>query len=153
MCSARPLPRGALLVYGPNTWTSFSSRMSCLLTALALIVALLVAGGAAFLEHPERPEKEDSASIWRLEQMRRILLSPAATLEHILQGPLGQVSPKPTHILAVRNLHFMLCVRRLTIRGRNVQAAPQNLEDEGFSTSLLKEYPPRLSAAFLASFW
>ena len=75
------------------------------------------------------------------------------TLERIEQGPQGQVSPKPTDLLAVRAPHLQRCYRRLKIPGRRPPPAKQYLEDGSFVTAPLKEYPSRMCALILASIW
>ena len=64
-----------------------------LLTSLLIFAALLITGVSAIIEHPACPQSLDSVSIWRLDLVKRLLLSPCVSLELILQGPLGQSSP------------------------------------------------------------
>ena len=124
-----------------------------LMTSLVLFVALLTSGGGAILEHPARPDSDKSCSIWKLDIIKRVLLAPAVELEHIFQGPLGQKTPKPTHLLCLRQPHRQLCIRKMVKRGHSTVACPQLLPDGSFGTSPLKAYPARMSAAMLASMW
>ena len=85
--------------------------------------------------------------------MKRLVQAPCAEIVTILQGPLGQVSPKPTGLLAIRAPHVRRINESFAIHGRVVQAAPQYRDDGSFGTSVLKEYPPRFSAVLLMSIW
>jgi len=83
---------------------------SLLLFTLEAVIALLLSGGSALVEHPACPEPADLASIWRLA-VTQFLAAPAeVSLVHLAQGLFGAPSPKPTTLLALRvpdlQVHF-----------------------------------------------
>jgi hypothetical protein len=124
-----------------------------LCTCLLIFSALLVTGGSAIIEHPARPSSPTSVSIWKLDLVKRLMMAPGVALELVNQGPLGQTSPKPTHLLCLRTPHLQRAYRDYQILNRHVKAAPQYLADGSFATAPMKEYPCRFSAMLLTSFW
>ena len=55
--------------------------------------------------------------------------------------------------MTLRGPHLQSIYRRLCIPDRRVENAPQYFPDGSFGTAPLKEYPPRMSALLLATFW
>ena len=112
---------------------------------LLLFGALAARGGFALLEHPAEPAEPGLCSIWCLPITRRILRHPCVWRHRFKQGPLGQVSPKPTELLLLRLGTLAGHLRELS---DPAYAAPPprvgKLEDGTWATARLKEYPTRM---------
>ena len=105
--------------------------------SISIMVELYFTGGCGAMEHPARPKKAESASIWRTP------LLDAFQLLEFMQGLLGAATAKPTMILALRlpSLAHQIC------RWRIVDDVPKGASlgrgiDGNFKTMVLKEYPP-----------
>ena len=81
-------------------YAQLSIGNSLLRCALSLAFESLCTGLSGVIEHPDGPENVDYPSIW-LEIMKRLDQHEKAHSFSFTQGPLGQVSPKPTRFLAV----------------------------------------------------
>jgi len=121
---------------------------------LMMMTVLYDVGGCGALEHPARPPKTTSASIWNTPLLQMLLLLPGFHLWEFAQGLLGAVSAKPTMILALNlpTLGQQIC------RWRVVDELPKAVSigqgtDGKFHTMVLKEYPPGLCGALATSFW
>ena len=112
---------------------------------LLLFCALAARGGFALIEHPAEPSEPGLCSIWRLPIMRRILRHPRAWKHRFNQGPLGQVSLKPTELLLLRLGTLAGHLRELADPAY-VASPPRvgRLEDGTWATARLKEYPTRM---------
>eukprot|EP00435_Cladocopium_sp_Y103_P010886 s2437_g2.t2 len=112
------------------------------------IAELFCTGGTAVLEHPAPPEKEASATIWRTPVMQLLLTLPGCHYISLAQGLWGAKSPKPTALCALNCPGL-----QQELRGWQVAVdLPRNVsigldQAGGWSTSILKEYPPALSRA------
>eukprot|EP00438_Fugacium_kawagutii_P015107 Skav214598 [mRNA] locus=scaffold57:531067:532428:+ [translate_table: standard] len=75
-----------------------------MLQALKLLLLAWCHGAAITLEHPKGPSTEDDIywCIWFSTFIRQWMLAPQVNTVTFLQGPLGQISPKPTTLLAAR---------------------------------------------------
>ena len=112
---------------------------------LLLFCALAARGGFALLEHPAEPAERGLCSIWRLPIVRRIAQHPCVWRHRFNQGPLGQVSPKPTELLLLRLGSLAGRLRELTEPAdAPLQPRAGRLEDGTWATACLKEYPPRM---------
>ena len=130
-------------------------RVATLLLQAFLLVftALVRRGGAAVLEHPAEPVRPQRCSIWRLAAVRALRRHPDVARLLVHQGPLGQASLKPTHLL---------CLRVPTLPARLAAEADPSWQptqvsvgkgpDGKFRTAILKEYPPRMCKAFAGAF-
>lgn len=122
--------------------------------SLIMMTVLYDVGGCGALEHPARPPKTTSASIWNTSILQVLLQLPGFKLWELAQGLLGAVSAKPTMILALRlpTLGTQIC------KWRVVDELPKGASigrgtDGKFNTMILKEYPPSLCGALATSFW
>ena len=116
---------------------------------LLVFVALLRAGGAAVLEHPAEPPEEDFCSIWRLAVTRALRRHPDVSRVYVEQGPLGQVSTKPTHLLTLRVPTLTQHLDALADPSWRPQPRGLGKNSEGeWKTAVLKEYPPQMCRAF-----
>ena len=115
---------------------------------LLVFVALLRAGGVAILEHPAEPPEEDYCSIWRLAIIRALRRHPDVSRVYVEQGPLGQVSVKPTHLLALRVPALPLHLDTLADPSwcRRSRGLGKDCDGE-WKTAVLKEYPPQMCRA------
>ena len=122
-------------------------RVATLLLQAFLLVfaALLRSGGVAMLEHPVEPEEAGRCSIWRLPVVRAICTHPDVRRIRVRQGPLGQPSAKPTHLMALR---LPTLAQRLQDEAdpqwRPAMVAVGQDERGEWRTAALKEYPPRM---------
>lgn len=121
---------------------------SLLLFTLEAVIALLLSGGSAIVEHPACPEQADLASIWRLKVIRFLAAQAEVALVHLAQGMFGAPSPKPTTLLALRVPDLQANLDRCKLRQTMPQGTSIGLDEKGeFKTSILKEYPPALCCA------
>ena len=120
---------------------------------LMMMTVLYDAGSCGALEHPARPPKPTSASIWNTSILQLLLQLPGFHLWEFAQGLLGAISAKPTMILA---LNLPTLGQQLR-RWRVVDELPKTVSigqgtDGKFNTMVLKEYPPGLCGALATSF-
>ena len=123
--------------------------------AIRLFVAAWLCGCFFVLEHPEEPEAEWSASIWRLPCLRWLQSLPGVARHIFLQGLFGAPSAKPTHLLFS---HPPANVRSLFKQCQVVDHVPKASsigrgQDGQFLTSRLKVYPPQFCRAIALSWW
>ena len=122
--------------------------------SLIMMTVLYDVGGCGALEHPARPPKSTSASIWNTSILQLLLQLPGFRLWEFAQGLLGAVSAKPTMILALNLPTLGLQIRQWRV----VDELPKTVSigrgtDGKFNTMVLKEYPPSLCGALATSFW
>ena len=125
-----------------------------LLQSFLLVFAALVrSGGMALLEHPAEPDNPGKCSIWRLPATRALQSHPAVQRLFVRQGPLGQPSAKPTHLLCLRLASLQ---RHLDAEAdpawRPSFVAVGRDATGAWRTAALKEYPPRMCRAIARAF-
>eukprot|EP00435_Cladocopium_sp_Y103_P006413 s3376_g2.t1 len=117
-----------------------------LLFAFEAILGLVHTQGIALLEHPAEPQKEQSASIWKLPFLKQLVRAPNVERHRFAQGLMGAPTPKPTELLAL-NLPGKWRVRSQLPRnfalGKNQQGV--------WNTAVLKEYPPAMCGSLAES--
>lgn len=113
---------------------------------LEAIVMLYCVGGVAILEHPAAPDSESSVSIWRTPILALLLSLPGIDLVSLAQGLWGAKSPKPTSFLVVNAPDMRQTLRSWQI-ARDLPKGISIGRDQagGWSTTVLKEYPPSLN--------
>ena len=122
--------------------------------AAALSVESAISGVSGIVEHPDMPRANDRPSIWKLELFKRLAQHPCVKQFSFRQGPLGQVSPKPTrfhctHVPLVHEYINMLSSNHFKTKPIEVG----KIEANGlFATAKLKTYPARLNAAIALGF-
>lgn len=109
---------------------------------------LLIGGGCASIEHPKGClPSEGRFTIWVSTFMRRLCLYESCFQYTFCQGPLGQVSLKPTTFMLLRLPSFPRLRRKLaTFKGPFESLGGQN-SDGSWKTSRAKEFPPNLCQA------
>ena len=122
--------------------------------SLMMMTVLYDIGGCGALEHPARPSKTTSASIWNTAILQLLLQLPGFRLWEFAQGLLGAISAKPTMILALNLPTLGSQIRSWRV----VDELPKGVSigrgvDGKFNTMVLKEYPPSLCGALATSFW
>ena len=121
---------------------------SLLLFTLEAVIALLLSGGSALVEHPACPEPADLASIWRLAVTQFLAAQAEVRLVHLAQGLFGAPSPKPTTILALRVPNLQVHLDECQLRKTMPSGTSIGVDEKGeFKTAILKEYPPALCCA------
>ena len=113
---------------------------------LEAVVMLYCVGGVAALEHPAAPTSEESVSIWRTPILALLLSLPGIDLISVAQGLWGAKSPKPTSFLVVHAPDMRQALRNWQVT-RELPKGISIGKDQagGWSTSILKEYPPSLN--------
>lgn len=116
------------------------------LQALKMLLLTWCHGGAITLEHPKGPDTaEERWSIWHSAFVRQWLLAADLQTITFVQGPLGQISWKPTTLLAGRLPHLAGQLYRayqphwrpsMVLGGRNA--------DGTWRTSGAKAYPAEM---------
>ena len=113
---------------------------------LTFFTHLILSGGFAIVEHPAEPTwKPQAASIFRLAVTSWLKKAPGVQIVKVSQGIHGQISEKPTELLALRTPTLKQHVLRRqghyeprepihSLTGRN--------DDGTFRTAAAKEYPP-----------
>ena len=125
-----------------------------LLSNIKIEVGVILQGGAAIQEHPEIPECEDYASIWRTSIQNRICRqAPGHQRLHIQQWRYGALAVKPT-VLRVMGLPKSAAV--LHAQADPAAVKPQQVlagqDDDGrFKTACAKEYPEGLCRALIVT--
>lgn len=125
-----------------------------ILFAIMMLTILYDTGGCGAMEHPARPPKEASASIWGTSILEMLQSLEGFHLWQLAQGLLGAVSAKPTMVLTLNLPSFGVQV----CRWRVTHELPKQVSigrghDGKFSTMVLKEYPPAFCGALATSFW
>jgi len=125
-----------------------------MLFCLRMMTVLYVKGGCGAMEHPARPPKETSASIWNTPLLNLLLQLPGFRLWEFAQGLLGAVSAKPTMILSLNLPTLGMSIRQWRVVDELPKMASIGQGSDGkFKTMILKEYPPALCAALASAFW
>eukprot|EP00438_Fugacium_kawagutii_P029607 Skav235421 [mRNA] locus=scaffold924:310247:315996:- [translate_table: standard] len=117
-------------------------------------------GKFAALEHPGEPDPRDhpcAATIWRTPIGLFLRGLPQASLELVLQGYHGAISPKPTGLLLANSpADFASTERRMRSVARLPPALRMGQECGRWRTAQLKEYPEgfnRLIAELFRMWW
>ncbi|CAL1138089.1 unnamed protein product [Cladocopium goreaui] len=113
---------------------------------LEAVVMLYCVGGVAALEHPAAPTSEESVSIWRTPILALLLSLPGIELVSLAQGLWGANPPSSTSFLLVNAPDMRQALRKWQIT-RELPKGISIGRDQagGWSTSVLKEYPPSLN--------
>lgn len=119
--------------------------------AITLSIESLGCGLSGVVEHPDEPSDSAYPSIWRLEVMQRISTHPDASIVSFRQGPLGQISPKPTRFLTANLPRVKEYIDSFSSSHfKPVPVALRTVEADGlFATAKLKTYPARLNDSVL----
>ena len=125
-----------------------------MLFCLRMMTVLYVMGGCGALEHPARPPKATSASIWNTPILNLLLQLPGFSLWEFAQGLLGAVSAKPTMILSLNLPTLGVAIHQWRVVDELPKMASIGQGTDGkFKTMILKEYPPAMCAALASAFW
>eukprot|EP00435_Cladocopium_sp_Y103_P021751 s2648_g5.t1 len=117
-----------------------------MLVTLKLLLLTFVHGGSVSLEHPRGdPESDLKWGIWQSGLMKWILMCPHMELCTFLQGPLGQISPKPTTMLLGRMSGFIPKVYGHYQSGWKPSTYLGGKSGNQWRTARAKVYPPLLS--------
>eukprot|EP00435_Cladocopium_sp_Y103_P034887 s759_g9.t1 len=122
--------------------------------SLTAMLMLYFSGGYGVVEHPDEPQDEDAASIWRLPLMRLLLSLDGFVKISLAQGLLGASSAKRTGLLTLNLESLPRCIHQGAIcsalpKGHNI-----GLSDKGtFKTAVLKEYPPAFCRSLAEGFF
>ena len=114
----------------------------------------MVVGGCATLEHPKGTGPVlGRFRVWDSAFLRRLLRASVCKLYTFNQGPLGQVSVKPTTFLCIRLYED---IKRFVIAGSTYDGPFTPLgglcaDGKGWRTSSAKAFPPRLCEAIAQS--
>ena len=126
-----------------------------MLSNLKIEITVVLHGGASLLEHPDIPECQDYASIWRTPvQYRLCHAAPGHQRIHIQQWKYGSKAVKPTLIRAMG-----LPASAAVLHGQALQglAKPEkhlsgrDVETGQFRTACAKEYPEGLCRALVTA--
>eukprot|EP00435_Cladocopium_sp_Y103_P006178 s5056_g2.t1 len=123
-----------------------------LLFAFEAFLGLVHTQGVALLEHPAEPQKEQSASIWKIPFMQKLVRAPNVERRRFAQGLLGAPTPKPTELLALNLPGIMSTLHKWRVRcylPKNF-ALGKNQQGE-WRTAVLKGYPPAMCGALADS--
>ncbi len=118
------------------------------------------------VEHPAQATWRESASIWRLPEVRALAEHPDAELVQVHQGALGAPSLKPTTLLCANLPEMRLELDKLPGKGLVVDQSGLRTSigtyrdaagHHQFRTSPLKEYPQQfcciIATAILRHWW
>eukprot|EP00435_Cladocopium_sp_Y103_P020974 s3999_g5.t1 len=124
-----------------------------MLSNIKIELHLVLNGGASILEHPEIPEPEEYASVWRTPLQNRLCrAAPGHQRWHIQQWKFGSPAVKPTLLRAmglpksaavIHSLARSDCVRPQKVLSGVDESTGQ------FRTACAKEYPPDLCKALV----
>ena len=124
-----------------------------MLSNVRLEIGIVLGGGAALMEHPEIPDCEDFASVWRTPLQSRICkAAPGHQRLHIQQWKYGADSIKPTLLRAMGLPPSAAALHRQVLPGLVKPSAVLAGRDEAtgqFKTARAKEYPEGLCAALM----
>ena len=121
-------------------------------TTLRVACAAIWPHRFVLIEHPRAPRLVQAASIRRTDTMRALLAAPLTSKVQLLQGSLGQVSPKPITSMTHRVPGIQAALWRCQLpqhewpkphRDQMIAKA----SDDSWATALLKSFPQRLSRA------
>ena len=120
--------------------------------SVQLILESIPVRCSGVLEHPDCPQEPHIPSIWKLEILRRLRAHASSDQFSFLQGPLGQVAPKPTRFHAVHLPEIRPIIHKLSNFSRRYASSGDQFDADGsFSTAKLKSYPPLLNGSFVLS--
>eukprot|EP00435_Cladocopium_sp_Y103_P028906 s1595_g7.t1 len=124
-----------------------------MLSNIKIELHVVLNGGASILEHPEIPEQEAYASVWRTPLQDRLCRAvPGHQRLHIQQWRFGAKAVKPT---LLRALGLPKCAAVLHGLAMDDCERPQNVlsgvdsSTGQFKTACAKEYPPHLCKALV----
>ena len=122
-----------------------------LFVVLDFVLDLVNTGGFALIEHPGEPKHRIRApSIWRTPQVTWLLNAPAIQHINMNQGVHGQISKKPTGLLALRlpTLKRYIHKRQGVVEDVNMGVlGGWDDHRKCWRTSAAKEYPPSMCRA------
>ena len=106
------------------------------------------------VEHPA-DSGHGYPAIWKLREIIRLLGLPGLDRIAFKQGPLGQVSPKPTMLLTCKLPSLLQCVADCELPANQQRFAPLEVRDASgaFAIAATKTYPPRMCAGIILSAW
>lgn len=126
-----------------------------MLANLRIEVAVVLRGGAAILEHPEIPEDDTFASVWRTPiQYRLCGAAPGHQRLHIQQWKYGAPAIKPTllRIMGLPRSATILHAQALSGVSKPDRVLAGRDEVSGqFKTACAKEYPSGLCRALVVT--
>ena len=96
----------ALPALSPKELTQVGVANMLLMVAIRLLLAAMLYGVPAVMEHPAEPKRADRPSIWRLPWIKAMQRFGQLRRCHILQAAYGGVSVKPTHLAYCHMAHF-----------------------------------------------
>jgi len=155
----RPL-RSALRAWGVGFLTQrelqqLSAGSALMLANLRVEVVVVLRGGAAILEHPEIPEDDAFASVWRTPIQHRLCgAAPGHQRLHIQQWKYGAPAIKPTllRIMGLPRSATTLHAQALPgVRKRDRVLAGRDEASGQFRTACAKEYPSGLCRALVVT--
>eukprot|EP00438_Fugacium_kawagutii_P031960 Skav201901 [mRNA] locus=scaffold550:1015895:1030873:- [translate_table: standard] len=124
-----------------------------LIFAFKALYALLCAGGAGLVEHPDEADLDD-VSIWRLPIIAALRRHPEVTLHHVTQGFHGSEGLKPTGLMALRLHGLESDLQEWKLSNWHVQGVNVGKNSQGtYNTARLKEYPPAFCGSVAATFF
>ena len=119
-----------------------------MLQAIKLLLLVYLHGGAFTLEHPAGPQAQPALqrqwSIWSSGFIKELLNAPDIRVIQFLQGPLGQVSPKPTKLLTARLLALPQQIYSQYDQHWKADYFLGGKSNGVWRTAVAKIYPPRL---------
>ena len=118
--------------------------------AIMFCTAALLAGRCATMEHPRGSgPPQGRFRVWDAAYTKRLLRSASCSLFSFCQGPLGQISMKPTTFLCVRLLADIKHYINIGSTGTGPYSTLGGLREDGsgWRTAGAKEFPPRLCEA------
>jgi hypothetical protein len=126
-----------------------------MLANLRIEVAVVLRGGAAILEHPEIPEDDTFASVWRTPIQHRLCgAAPGHQRLHIQQWKYGAPAIKPTllRIMGLPRSATILHAQALSGVSKPDRVLAGRDEVSGqFKTACAKEYPSGLCRALVVT--
>ena len=119
--------------------------------ALTLMLHAVIFGLRGLLEHPAPYQEPDSCCIWDLLAVHLLRAHPAVDFFVIRQGEYGQISAKPTGLLAANMPGFTpsFAQSKLPRKDWNLNSITMGraASGKGYNTAPLKEYPPAMNLA------
>eukprot|EP00438_Fugacium_kawagutii_P016181 Skav225033 [mRNA] locus=scaffold2061:194267:195232:+ [translate_table: standard] len=124
------------------------------LQAVKLLMLTWAHGGAITLEHPRGPQSAELRwCIWFSAFLRQWLLAPGVYIVQFLQGPLGQISAKPTTLLVGRLPGLAARLFAAYQKGWKATASLGGKDSQGaWKTARAKEYPTALCKVLAEEF-
>ena len=118
--------------------------------ALKACARMVYTGRMALMEHPARPPKPESVSIWQVEETQILQEAPCSDMLTFHQSIHGAESKKPTTLLTVRmqKLRKHIYKNQLGEEESKGMITLLGKDEKGkFRTARAKEYPPSLNKA------